>query len=171
LSGSSSAADSLRGSIAPVRDVSIDTPGPVALPTSLPAPAAAASSAAVTPVEARPGIPSEAESDRDVTAIRSVINRYRAAFTGLNVPATVSIWPTVDSHALSKAFDQLSEQRIEFDHCAFSVTGALAVATCGGTATFVPKVGNKTPHLDSRVWTFRLVKKLDGWVIGGVDAR
>jgi hypothetical protein len=153
--------------------VAVVTPGAVTLPIerppSTPAPVPAASGSA--PAEAKPTIPSDAESDSEVSAIRTVINRYRAAFAGLNVQAAVAVWPTVDSHALARAFDQLSEQRIEFDHCAYSVTGALAVASCGGTAQFVPKVGSKTPHLDSRLWTFKLVKRLDGWVISGVDAR
>ena len=67
--------------------------------------------------------------------------------------AARAVWPTVDAKALGRAFDQLQQQTLEFDECAIAVTGARAVASCGGNARYVPKVGNKSPRTEARQWS------------------
>ena len=100
-----------------------------------------------------------------------MLGRYRAAYSGLNAGAAASVWPTVDAKALAKAFERLETQEIEFDRCDVVVTGARAVATCGGRARYVPKVGNKNPHVESRQWRFDLRKLNERWLIDAVSAR
>jgi hypothetical protein len=51
------------------------------------------------------------------------------------------------------------------------VKGTQADATCNGSATFVPKVGDKTPRTQSRQWTFRLVRAGNRWIIDSVQSR
>ena len=40
-----------------------------------------------------------------------------------------------------------------------------------GTASYVPRVGNRTPRVDRRSWRFSLVKVREEWLIGAVEAR
>jgi hypothetical protein len=107
----------------------------------------------------------------DSSAVQDVLGRYRTAFSGLNAGAAASVWPTVDAKALAKAFERLETQEIEFDRCDVIVTGARAVATCGGRARYVPKVGNKSAHVESRQWRFDLRKLNERWLIDAVSAR
>ena len=62
-------------------------------------------------------------------------------------------------------------QEIEFDRCDVVVTGSRAVATCRGRARYVPKVGNKSAHVESRQWRFDLRKANESWRIETVSAR
>lgn len=80
-------------------------------------------------------------------------------------------WPGVNSRALDKAFSALDEQRFEFDQCRVQIKGGQADATCTGRATFVPKVGDKTPRTQSRQWSFRLVQTGNRWIIDTVQSR
>jgi hypothetical protein len=111
-------------------------------------------------------------------AIEAVINRYRTAFNSLDAAAVAGVWPGVDVHTLSNAFDNLAEQQFEFRKCTVwltrevGLTGVMfAVASCAGTARFVPKAGTKTPRLEPRTWTFKLSKGDRGWLIYNVETR
>jgi hypothetical protein len=57
------------------------------------------------------------------------------------VDAAHEICPTVDRKALGKAFGQIDEQNLELEACETSITGVRAVASCDGTARYVPKSG------------------------------
>jgi len=130
---------------------------PVASPVATPAPAPA------------PPPPLSPEA-RDKAAVESVVERYRLAFSTLNSGVS-DFWPGVPSRALDKAFNDLDQQRFEFDQCRVQLNGAQADATCTGTATFVPKVGNKTPRTQPRQWSFRLVRAGNRWIIDSVQTR
>ena len=100
----------------------------------------------------------------------SLLERYRLAFSTLNSGVS-DFWPGVNSRGLDKAFNELDQQRFEFDQCRVQLNGAQADATCIGTATFVPKVGNKTPRTQPRQWSFRLVRAGNRWIIDSVQVR
>ena len=104
-------------------------------------------------------------------AIQSVLDRYRQAFNTLSVDGLGTVWRTVDTKALAKAFAQLEKQTVEFDACKIDITGDLAEASCSGRTTFLPKVGGTSPRVDSRRWTFQLVHVRGGWVIDRVESR
>ena len=105
-----------------------------------------------------------------MAAVEGVIERYRFAFSTLNSGVS-DFWPGVPSRALDKAFNELEKQSFEFDQCQVQVKGTQADATCNGSATFVPKVGDKTPRTQSRQWTFRLVRAGNRWIIDSVQSR
>jgi hypothetical protein len=77
----------------------------------------------------------------------------------------------VNVKALDKAFHQIEEQSVEFDGCNITVTDTRAVADCGGTARYIPRVGNKAERLERRRWNFSLHQVDKGWIIDTVDAR
>jgi hypothetical protein len=104
-------------------------------------------------------------------AIEHVLGRYRSAFNGLDVGAAQEVWPTVNERTLGRAFDRLETQAFSFERCLIGVTGLQAEASCSGTARYVPRIGNKNPHIEPRQWTFSLRKVSDEWLIEAVDAR
>ena len=75
-----------------------------------------------------------------------------------------AMWPGANTKALSKAFEQLEDQSLQFDSCAIHATGTVAGALCTGTAMYIPSVGNRTEHVDARKWSFefRQVKVMSG---------
>ncbi|HVQ41571.1 MAG TPA: hypothetical protein VMS54_05185 [Vicinamibacterales bacterium] len=127
---------------------------------------------AVSPVPAAAPAPPPPPSPeaRDKAAVDSLLERYRLAFSTLNSGVS-DFWPGVNSRALDKAFNDLDQQRFEFDQCRVQLNGAQADATCTGTATFVQKVGNKTPRTQPRQWSFRLVRAGNRWIIDSVQVR
>jgi hypothetical protein len=116
---------------------------------------------------ASPSIPARIS---DVAAIESVLSRYRAAFAALDVGAVKALWPTVNSKALGNAFSQLETQRFDFV-CHLEVNGPRAAAACGGTAEFVPAVGNKNLRVEPRDWMFEFGRVGGTWVIDRVESR
>jgi hypothetical protein len=112
-----------------------------------------------------------ASADADRTAIDNVLGRYRTAFNRLDAAAARQVWPTVNERTLSRAFEQLEEQRVSFDDCTIGVTGTRAEANCSGTARFVPRVGNRSAQTEARRWSFSLRKGSAGWLIQEVQAR
>lgn len=100
-----------------------------------------------------------------------MINQYRDAFNALDPAAARAVWPSVDSSALKRAFGQLHEQAFAFDDCQISVIGERAVASCGGTLRYVPKVGNRQARVERRQWEFNLREAGEGWAIETVVTR
>lgn len=92
-------------------------------------------------------------------------------YSELDASAVVRIWPTVDDRALGRAFEQLEKQSIEFTNCRITLYGASAVASCAGTALYIPRAGNKRPRVDSRAWTFALNKSNGWWWIESVKSK
>ena len=80
------------------------------------------------------------------------------------------MWPNVDKRTLTRAFEQLKEQRIAFDGCQTDVRETRAEAICTGLTRYVPRVGGRL-QVDRRQWTFNLIKVRDDWVIQSVEAR
>jgi hypothetical protein len=93
------------------------------------------------------------------------LDRYRSGYNTLDAAAVQAVWPSVDGRALARAFARLESQAFEFAGCQVDVNGTQAVAACSGNVRYVPKVGSKTPQLDSRQWSFDLAKSGTGWTI------
>jgi hypothetical protein len=103
--------------------------------------------------------------------IQRALGQYRNAYQRLDAQAARAVWPSVDVRALSRAFDSLESQQLEFDTCLFEIAGEAATAQCRGSATYTPKVGNRAPKLEPRQWTFQLRKLDEGWKIQSAQAR
>jgi hypothetical protein len=97
--------------------------------------------------------------------VRQALQKFRAAYSGLDARMAQSVWPTVDEPALMRAFRGLESQELRFTDCRVDVRGLTAAATCHGSAVYVPKVGNREPRVESRVWNFGLRKGWEGWRI------
>jgi hypothetical protein len=102
-------------------------------------------------------------------AVRGVLNRYATAYSRLDAGAAQEVWPAVNRSALSRAFDGLASQQVSLERCAVDVRGTTAQATCAGSATWSPKIGNGGLKTEPRNWTFQLAKAGQGWQI--VSAR
>lgn len=153
---------------APLRSSTPDSPPvPVAEP-SVRQPESSTVEQSPSAVASAVGV-SQLAKDSDV--IEDVLARYRSAYNVLDSEAANAIWPTVDKKALSRAFDRLAAQKLEFNGCDIAVTGARASALCDGWARYTPKVGNKSPYVEPRHWKFNLRRVDAGWVIEEVDAR
>jgi hypothetical protein len=101
-----------------------------------------------------------------------VLERYRHAYATLSASGIESVWPTVNTGNLQRAFNQLSEQSIAFDSCTITVNAATrAAASCGGRTSFVPKVGSRTTRSQARRWDFQLSRSDGYWIIDRVDTR
>ena len=139
-------------------------------PLVLSSPAREPGSPVPTPAPAPAPPPPPSSEARETAAVENVLERYRLAFSTLNSGVS-DFWPSVNSRALDKAFNELEQQRFEFDQCRVQLNGGQAEATCTGSATFVPKVGNKTPRTQSRQWSFSLVRVGNRWTIDSVQSR
>ena len=82
--------------------------------------------------------------------------------------AVQQVWPTADRKALARAFDQLDEENLTFDSCAVTVSGQRAVASCDGTAQYVPRVGNKNLRTERYRWRISLREGATRWVVDSV---
>jgi hypothetical protein len=105
------------------------------------------------------------------TVIQSVLNRYAAAFSGLDVHGAKAVWPSVNERGLAKAFATLEQQQFDLGTCTIAVTASRAVATCNGTAQYIPRIGHKRPQSNRRRWMFELQQHTDGWSIETVNSR
>ena len=133
-------------------------PTPVPFPSSAPR---------VTPALA----PAPAPRAADTAAVEAVLTRYRSAYAALDAGAVADIWPTARRNALANAFAQLQEQDFVFNDCRIDLNGRIATAACSGTARFVPKVGSRTPRVESRQWTFHLYRAGEAWALERVESR
>ncbi len=102
-------------------------------------------------------------------AVRGVLNKYATAYSHLDANAAQQVYPAVNRSALSRAFDSLASQQVSLERCSVDVRGAIAHATCAGSATWSPKIGNGGMRTDARNWTFQLAKAGTDWQI--VSAR
>jgi hypothetical protein len=110
-------------------------------------------------------------SSRDQSAaVRAALTRYETAYSKLDVGAVQSVWPSLDQHALSRAFDGLASQRVSLGNCSVNVNGSAARADCSGTAAWTPKIGGGE-RTASRKWTFDLRESDGAWRIVRVQAR
>ena len=101
-----------------------------------------------------------------------MLARYGAAYSRLDAGAARAVWPSVDSRALARAFDTLQSQSVVFDRCDVDVQGRVAQATCHGSSTYVPRMGERSPRTESRQWTFKLEKHDDArWQIRSAETR
>jgi hypothetical protein len=108
--------------------------------------------------------------EADTRGVEGALVRYRNAFNALNADAAAEVWPSVDTRSLTRAFDQLKEQRIAFDGCQTDIKDTRAQAVCTGLARYVPRIGGRL-QVDRRTWTFNLAKVRDEWMIQSVEAR
>jgi hypothetical protein len=103
-------------------------------------------------------------------AVRRVLHSYEEAYEGLDVAATAAVWPSVDRRALSRAFDTLKSQGLDFKNCVISVADSRATANCRGTLQFVRKVGNPAPLTADQQWVFTMRRFGADWQIDEVSA-
>ena len=136
-------------------------PAPAGLPALRVAPSSSSSAT----------IPPAPETISPSAAVRNALDRYRRGFNELDSGEVKATWPDVDERALARAFSQLSKQLLVFDTCNVDVKGVLATASCRGRAQYVPKVGNKSPRVEMREWTFLLRRGPDDWWIQRVDSK
>jgi hypothetical protein len=145
-------------------------------PSQLPDSASAAVS--VPPVNAAPATTAiDASANPPVSPpsaevpIRAVLDAYRLAYDRRDADAVAGVWPGANTKALSKAFEQLEEQSLQFDSCAIHATGTVAEASCTGTAMYIPSVGKRTEHVAARKWSFQFRQVKGVWVIASVTSR
>jgi hypothetical protein len=161
------------------------TPAPTFTAPTPTVPFAPAPAAILTPFRATPGLalvvqpsnaspPSSAETPvvppkPEIDAqllVKQTLQRYRVAYDGLDARSAQAVWPAVNQAALARAFEALESQSLTFESCDVQLqTQTTATATCRGSARYVPKVGNRDPRTESRLWSFSLRKVGTGWTI------
>jgi len=102
--------------------------------------------------------------------VKQVLQRYRTAYDGLDARSAQAVFPAVNQAALARAFDGLASQTLTFDACDVQLRGEAAVATCRGSARYVPKIGSREPRVEPRVWNFSLRKTGSDWTIDSARA-
>jgi hypothetical protein len=139
-----------------------------AAPVQIDQPPAARATAGVP--AAAPAAPAVA-APTDEQRILGVLGDYKAAYEQLDPQAVETVWPSVNTRALARAFDGLSSQSIGFDRCDVSVGTATARAACQGDVEYVKRVGGGTQSA-RREWVFDLQKSEDGaWRIKSLTSR
>ena len=141
-------------------DTPIDT---VTIPISPAVPAAAITSTAASESTAGPRA--------DLAAVQRVVARYGQIYQQLDVTLAASIWPGVDARGLARAFATIERQDLRFDRCVYTVAELRAKATCTGSLTYVPKIGNPTPRTAQHAWSIDLQRAGEEWQIVDVKAR
>jgi hypothetical protein len=157
----------------------VDTPPRTAadVPAALPAGTSGAPSVGGRPVVERPVDVDFVAAERapaaavvtPTSAIQRALAQYQTAYSQMDVAAVRRLWPTVDGKALARAFDQLRQENLTFESCDVGVNGRTALASCAGTAQYVPKVGNKSPRVERQQWRISLRQAIDAWVIDRVE--
>jgi hypothetical protein len=145
--------------------------GSLTLPADVPVEPSPVVARAVTPRGETNGTALPRMPASETGAIQTVLGQYRTAFRDLDAGAARAIWPSVDAKALGKAFESLERQDLIFNSCQIAVRDVRAVASCDGTARYVPRIGNRDLHDDRRSWEFKLRKIDDVWLIEKVSAR
>jgi hypothetical protein len=149
-------------------------PAAVAAPVPMPRPASVSDSPVVAPVSVSPPtippVAAAVESVDDRALVRQTLQRYRSAYEGLDAGSAQAVWPAVNQAALARAFNGLESQTLTFDACDVRVRGDAATATCRGSARYVPKIGNREPRVEPRIWNFTLRKDSGDWKIENARA-
>jgi tetratricopeptide (TPR) repeat protein len=112
-----------------------------------------------------PSASSPALAVDDSALIRDALQRYRRAYNALDARLAHAVYPGVDETALTRAFEGLQSQSLDFEACTVDPIGMSARAVCRGSARYVPRIGSRVPRAESRVWTFRLRKDDGDWTI------
>ncbi len=107
----------------------------------------------------------------DQAAIRHTLQLYEDAYERLDARAAAAVWPTLDLPALSRAFDGLKAQLLQFDRCDLSVGSGSATAICSGSTRIVRRIGSSDPLIEPRQWTFHLRRSDTDWKIESVSTR
>jgi hypothetical protein len=123
--------------------------------------AAGPSKVKVSPEEAR-----HLESAR----IRALLLRYENAYNRLDANAALALWPGAGRNTLSRAFDDLTSQRVSLGLCDITVIGGIGGASCIGKARWEPRAGGGLQTAD-RQWTFNLRKLGGEWRIEQIRVR
>jgi hypothetical protein len=145
-------------------------PAPAATPASMSLPISSAVPRTPEPAVAAPVPPVQPQVD-EVGLVRQVLQRYRTAYDGLDAQSAQAVFPAVNQAALARAFDGLESQTLTFDACDVQLRGGeSAVATCRGSARYVPKIGSREPRVEPRVWNFSLHKSGTDWTIDSARA-
>ena len=148
-------------------------------------PPASAAPSLATPLESRPAVATPEPERAALTPIagptasaatiapRDAIDRtlrnYQAAFNRLDVDAVRQVWPSVDTKALARSFEQLRREDLTLRSCEVTTTGTTGVATCDGTTEYVPKVGSKSPRMERHRWRISLHRTADQWLVTRVE--
>jgi DNA-binding response OmpR family regulator len=146
------------------------SPSPVETAATRDVPAFDAMTAASAPDAPAPERTRERDDERH---IYQVLEQYERAYERLDVNAARAIWPSLNTRALARAFDGLKAQVLEFAHCrvAMASRDSEATATCGGSASYVPRVGRQAARTEPRQWTFHLRKIDQDWLIDKAEVR
>jgi hypothetical protein len=97
--------------------------------------------------------------------VRAVLQKYQAAYERLDAGMVHAVWPGVNEAALSRAFDGLESQALDFKACYIQLRGATADVLCTGSTRYVPKVGSREPRVEQLAWNFKLRKSANDWEI------
>lgn len=106
----------------------------------------------------------------DLRDIQRVLNRYRDAFSVLDVSAVKEIWPAADAATLAQDFRGLAAQNYDYNGCRIVTDGTRADAYCLGIAEYRP-VGRSRMRTDPREWQFTLLKGRQNWRINTAVTR
>jgi len=147
--------------VAPPEPVPPPAPAPIAPP---PAPGPA-----LVPLSSS-AFPHAPDAVDEVGLVKQALQRYRSAYDGLDAQSAQAVYPAVNQAALARAFDGLESQTLTFDACDVQLRGEAAIATCRGSARYVPKIGSREPRTEPRVWNFSLRKAGDDWKIDSARA-
>jgi hypothetical protein len=140
--------------------------------TEIPAepPVVPAAPAAEPPAPEAPPPPSPPRARSfDSAAVRDVVEQYRRAYERLDAKAAASVWPNVDVAALTRAFNGLSSQHLEYERCVVSGNDDEATVWCKGRAAYAPKVGQ--PWSAPREWLFQVRRAADVWRIESTETK
>jgi hypothetical protein len=117
------------------------------------------------PLSRVPPIAVAARTISEEELVRQLLNEYTEAFERLDVRAQKALYPTVDSKALQRRYEQITSQRLTLGPCGITVSGSTANARCRGSATYQPRIGTRPVQIASREWTFDLSKQDTSWRI------
>jgi hypothetical protein len=158
-------------SVAPPPAVAPPAASPTAPPPAVTTPPPRAP-VAIPPPNAAPTSASSLAAEE--TAIRQVLQRYRAGYEGLNSAEVKAVYPGLSDQALEKlaaTFKQYTslKQEIEIDRVDISPDGQTANVTAEVTTAPIVRMGRVTPQRSKA--HFLLKKSGDVWLIQDVNMR
>jgi hypothetical protein len=163
-----------RTAVAPLESLPVATAGRTNAAPEMPAGVAPVLSVSERSESKGPALSERSESKESVdeaASVREVLNKYADAYTALDAYAVRDVWPTVNESALGRAFEGLVSQTVRLQGCKISVTGIRAQAVCGGTASWLPRIGGGKAREARRTWTFALAQRDRQWAIVTAEMR